>query len=488
LILILKSEAFFAEDLFHQINMGGEEVEADRIHAIAKNIVNTTFDKLPSNVVEVTKKLLLDTLAVSLCGSTEAGVHELAEMFMDWGGREESTIWGYGGKIPCINAAQVNATMVHASDYDDTHDPSPVHTGVVAVPVAFALAERIGGIDGKKLITALALGVEVTVRLCKACKTPMPASGWHYTALHGNFNAAAVAGKLLEFDEERLVHTFGLAYHQAGGNLQCIPDGALAKRMGPGFAARNGIMAALMAQKGITGAKSTLEGPHGLFTVYHRGEYDPEALTENLGERYHVVDLSFKPYPCCRLTHPSIDATLALVKDHKIKAEDIEVVAISVGKYAMEDLCEPLDIKRNPRTIVDAQFSIPWVVAVAIAQGKVGLGAFTGEAIKDRGILLLSNRVVPKIDEFLGERGLTPVVVQIETKGGHVYSKRVDNPSGSPQNPMSTETALEKFRDCASHAIRPVTEDPLEKLIQLISRLESVTDVNRIVRLMEWSQ
>ncbi|MGD0626411.1 MAG: MmgE/PrpD family protein [Thermodesulfobacteriota bacterium] len=284
---------------------------SDKIYPITRNIVNATYEKLPSDVVEVTKKLIMDSLAVSMCGSAEAGVNELLDIFKNWGGKKESTVWVYGGKLPYISAAQINATMVHASDYDDTHDPSPIHTGVVSVPTAFAVAEMLGGIDGKKVITAVALAVDFAIRMCMACKISIFDSGWHYTTLHGNFNAAAVTGKLLGLDEESLVSAFGLAYHQAGGNGQCVDDGTLGKRIGPGFAVRDGIMAVMMAQKGITGAKNLLEGRYGLFNLYHRGEYNPEVLTANLGERYEVMDLSFKPYPCCRNDHLSIDATRA---------------------------------------------------------------------------------------------------------------------------------------------------------------------------------
>jgi 2-methylcitrate dehydratase PrpD len=456
----------------------------DKIYPIAKNIIETTYEKLPPDVVEITKRLIMDTLAVSLCGSAETGVNELLDIFKNWGGKEESTVWVYGGKLPCINAAQINATMVHASDYDDTHDPSPLHAGVVAVPTAWAVAEMLGGIDGKKVITAVALAADFTVRLCMACKISMFDSGWHYTTLHGNFNAAAVAGKLLGLDEEKLISAFGLAYHQAGGNGQCVDDGTLAKRIGPGFAVRDGIMAVMMAQKGITGAKNVLEGRYGLFNVYHRGEYNPEVLTASLGEKYEVVDLSFKPYPCCRNDHPSIDATIALLHEHKIKTEEVESVTIRVSSGAVKALCEPLDIKRNPRTIVDAQFSIPWAVAVALAYGKVGLDAFTEQAIKDRAILSLSNKVTPKLDESLNKRGVTPAIVEIKTKDGKVYSKRVDNPYGSPENPMSMDAICEKFRDCASHAARPMRKDDVEKIIQLVSRLETVSDVKQVVRLL----
>jgi 2-methylcitrate dehydratase PrpD len=460
----------------------------DTIYSVVKNIVETNYEKLPSDVVEVTKRLILDTLAVSLCGSRETGVSEVVDIFKSWGGKKESTVWITGDKLPCINAAQINAVMIHASDYDDTHDPSPVHTGVVALPTAFAIAETIGGIDGKKIITAVALATDFTVRLCIACKISMFDSGWHFTTLHGNFNAAAVAGKLLGFDEETLVNAFGLAYHQAGGNIQCVHDGVLAKRIGPSFAVRNGIMAALMAQKGITGAKNVLDGRHGLFNIYHRGEYNSEVLSAGLGERYEMTGISFKPYPCCRNDHPSIDATLAIIRENKFKPEDVDAITISLGSGAMGLLCEPSDVKRNPRTIVDAQFSIPWTVAVAIVHGKVGVDGFTEQAIKDKRILALSNKVVPKVDEAFSKRGVTPVIVEIKTKNGKVYSKRVDYPYGSPENPMDMDAIAEKFRDCASNAIKPVKKDKMEKLIQLIYNLETVRDVKQVIRLLDWSK
>lgn len=462
----------------------------DKIYDLAKNIVNTTYEKLPPDVSEITKKLIIDALAVGLCGSKEAGVIELIEILKHWGGKKESTIWVYGGKLPCLSAAQVNATMVHASDYDDTHDPSPVHTGVACVPTAIAIAEIIRGINGKKLITAIALGVDLMVRLCMACKIPMIDMGWHYTALHGNFGAAAVAGKLLELDEEKLINAFGLAYHQAAGNMQCIHDGnaSLAKRMGPGFAVRNGILAVLLAKKNITGARNSLEGIYGLFNVYCKGEYNPEVLTTNLGERYGITDLSFKPYPCVRNAHPPIDAIIEMTRENKIKTEDIEVITVHGGSRAMKSLCEPLDIKRNPRSVVDAQFSIPWTVAAACVRGTVDLDSFTDKTIKDKRILTLSNKVIPKIDDSLSTRAVSPAIVEVKLKDGKVYSKRVDDPYGSPKNPMSMEAIFEKFKNCASYAKRPMPKTSVEKLIHGLADLENIRDIGKVVRILGGSK
>ena len=456
----------------------------DVIYTLAGNIIDTNYENLPSEVVKATKRLFMDGLGVGLAGSAEAGVSELIDIVRDWDGRRESTVWVYGDRLPCVSAAQANATMIHALDYDDTHDVAILHASSVAVPTALAIAEKLGGVDGKRLITAVALAVDLAARLCLANKVSVFDRGWQYTAIHGNFSAAAITGKLLGLDEETLVSAFGLAYHQAGGNLQCIHDGTLAKRAGPGFAARDGIMAVLMAQKGITGARNVLQGRDGLFNVYHRGDYNPEVLTANLGEKFEVVNLSFKPYPCCRNTNPPIDATLAMVGEYNIKAEDVDSVTIYVSKGAMKLLGEPLNTKQNPSTTVDAQFSIPWTVASAIVKGKVGIAEFTPQAIKDKTVLALSNKVTPKLDESLNRMGVSPAIVEIKTKDGKVYSKRVDTPYGSPENPMSMDAMAAKLWDCASYAAKPLSQKNVEKLIQLVSRLEAVSDVEEVVRLL----
>ncbi|GAI02741.1 unnamed protein product, partial [marine sediment metagenome] len=175
----------------------------DAIYTLAQATADISYEKLPADVVEVTKKQILDSLAVALAGSTAPGIGELIEIVKDWGGKKESSLWVYGGKLPCVSAAQANATMIHAWDFDDTHDAAVLHPSATVVPTGLAIAERLGGVDGKKLITAVALGVDISSRLCLATIVPMVERGWHFTALHGGFGAAAVAGKLLGLDEER---------------------------------------------------------------------------------------------------------------------------------------------------------------------------------------------------------------------------------------------------------------------------------------------
>ena len=275
----------------------------DAIFDFVKNFTGTRYEDIPAPAVAAAKKEVLDSLATALGGSSQAGVGELVDMVKEWGGNEQSTIIAYGMKCPAPNAAQVNATMMHALDYDDGHPVAQVHIGCVAVPTCFAVAERMGGISGREFIGTLALGADFLARLGMSSR---PGSspvkyGWHPTALYGYLGAAAMAGRIMGLDQERMVNAMGIAYHQCAGNSQCVNDGALTKRMGPGLAAKGGITAVLMAERGITGAKNILEGEYGMFRQYHGGDYDARILTADLGRRFEGVNIGDKPYPCCGL-------------------------------------------------------------------------------------------------------------------------------------------------------------------------------------------
>lgn len=456
----------------------------DIIYKLAKNVIETNYEDLTQETVQATKRVILDGLGVGLGGSSKEGVSGQLDLLCEWGGKPESTVWTFGDKLPAAAAAQANAMMMHALDYDDTYDKAVLHCGVVAIPVAMAMAERLGGVNGKDFITAVTLGSDVCSRLSLAVTLTVFELGWHYTTLHGNFNGAAVAGKLLGLDEEMLVSAFGLAYHQAGGTYQGLHDGVLAKRAGPGFASRNGITAALLAQRGVTGPRNVIEGKAGLYQVYHRGKFDPDILTKDLGKLFEVVNLSLKPYPCCRGVHPSIDGALALVKGNDIKPKDVEDVKVYIGEGIFYLVCEPVLGKQNPKTVVDAQFSIPWAVAWAIKNRKVGLAAFTPEAIRNEEVLTISNKVTPVIDDSLHTIGLDPAIVEINTKDGKKYTKRIDVPNGSPGNQMTTEDIREKMLDCVSLSAKPVSEKRVDAIADMVQNLEKVKDVTELVKLL----
>jgi 2-methylcitrate dehydratase PrpD len=469
----------------------------DASYGFARSFVNTKFEDLPQDAVEVTRREILDILGVALGGSGKPGVKELLELVTDWGGKEESTIFCYGNKVPAPNAAQVNATMSHALDYDDTGS-GPTHPSVAIVPTCLALAERKGGLSGKELITAVALGVDMMCRLGLGFRRVMetmppdiretlpgktqPAAGWHLTPLYAFISSAGAAGRILGLDEERMVNALGIGYHQSAGNGQCVLDGAMTKRMGPGFAARGGLMAALMAEKGITGAPNVFQGEDGLFNVYHRNNLDAKFLTADLGKRFEGVNVTMKPYPCCAGTHGYVAATFSLIEKHGIKAEDVGEIIIT--SRAGDVLCVPLEVRSRPRNPVDSQFSVPWAVAAVIARGRAGIGEFNEEAIHSADILDIAGKIrLEEIPDTAGMGNTNPLKVEIKMKNGQTFSENTGNPLGAG-GILPYSDYERKFRDCASYAARKIPDKNIDMVVELIGRLEELNDVTEIVELV----
>jgi 2-methylcitrate dehydratase PrpD len=463
----------------------------DAAYALAKNITTVKYNDIPSDIVDITKKQILDILGVILGGSSRSGVKELAEIIREWGGKEESTVLCFDFKVPAPNAAQINATMGHALDYDDTGE-GPTHPSVVIVPTCLAMAERQGEISGREFITSVALGVDMMGRLGRAFRSGMkttpvaghPGAGWHLTALYGYLAAAGVAGRLMGLDEERIHNALGIAYHQCSGNGQCVTEGALTKRMGPGFSARGGIVAALMAEKGITGAKECLEGEVGLYNLYHKGEYDATALTENLGKSYAGINVTMKPYPCCKGTHNYVELASAMIDKYGIKSDNIKEIVIYC-RDAGYFLLHPLEKRCRPENAVDSQFSIPWAVAAVFARGRAGVGEFTADAIKSQDILDVSMKIRVEVDEGLKKlKGMDPAKIGVTMKNGQTHVMQSDPVSEVSEKVLPFSTYERKFRDCVTFSIKPLSDKQIEKIIKSIRQLEELDDIRQFIELL----
>jgi 2-methylcitrate dehydratase PrpD len=466
-----------------------KEVKMTAIFAFAKYLTATRYEDLPPAAVAAAKQEVLDSLATALGGSSKAGVGELVALAKEWGGAKQSTVIGYGFKCPAPNAAQVNGTMIHALDYDDGHQVALVHIGCVAVSTAFAAAERVaalkGNISGKELITAIALGGDFTARLGLASRPGKSAleSGWHPTTLFGFLGAAAVAGRLFKLDEDKMINALGLAYHQCGGAGSGVADGALAKRMGPGLAAKAGLTSTLMAERGITGDRDPLEGKTGIYRTYMGGDYAPLTLTHELGIRWEGENIGNKPYPCCGLTHAAIDAVIALQAKYDIKSGQIKEVSVAGGQSTY-DLSQPPEIKRTPRTIIDAQFSVPYVTALALVNGKVTVDDFTVAAIKRPEILAMAQKVTTTLDPAMNRHGVGPSRVTITMNDGAVYEEYIEHCLGSVERPMSFEDVARKFHECAAAALKPISPSKAEKVIRMVSTLEDLQDAAAVIKLL----
>jgi 2-methylcitrate dehydratase PrpD len=276
--------------------MTGDVIHKEDIsYTLAKHIVATKFEDIPAEVVELTKKDVLDTLGVTVAGSSFDSTEPLLELIREWGGTQESTVLVFGDKVPSASAVLVNGAMSEAYDFTDGYGRGLIHVGQATVIPAFALAERNGEVHGKDLITALVLGQDLSLRMFLTMELS-PGLAW--IGADNCFGATATSGKLLGLNEEQMANAFGIAYNQVSGSQQSYSDRAATKELIAGITGRTGIVSALLAQKGFTGTTHTFEGENGFCNAYCQGRCNKEQLITGLGKVFEGINIGFKPYPC----------------------------------------------------------------------------------------------------------------------------------------------------------------------------------------------
>jgi 2-methylcitrate dehydratase PrpD len=457
------------------------------IDGLVKHLSETTFEDIPEGTIEKQKDLLIDTIGVALGGAKAPGVREVIDLLKGMGGKKESTILVDGGKVPSVHAAMANSLMAHSLDFDDMHEKAGIHANVCVIPAALAVAESMGGVDGKTFLTAIILGVDLVCRMGLA----IPLSrGWHATTTFGIFGAAASSSKILNLDEEKTANALGIAYCQSSGNRQGRLEGALTKRLQPALASKAGLFSSILASKGITGPREIVEGDWGILRLYGDPQYSGEkeeivrSLTRDLGKIFLGDELSIKPFPSCKATHTSIDAVLKILKQNRIKPGEVEEVDIFVSQGCYGTAGRPFEIRTNPQ--VDAQFSIPYTVATALLKGEVVLEDFTESAIREPKRLEMAKRIKVSVDPDLQEPSTN--VVNLESRivlkaKGRAYSHRSSISKGHPDRPMNREEILSKFEGC----LRFGTSFPHgrgKKIFSSLLNLEEVNDIRSIIRLL----
>jgi len=452
--------------------------------AIIKYLAETDFKNIPERTVEKQKDLLIDTLGVAVAGSRAQGVKSVVDLFDETGGKPESTLLVFGRKLPCLNAAMANSLMAHGLDFDDMHEQAGVHANVCVVSPALAVAEKVGGVDGKTLLGAIILGVDLVCRL--SASIPL-FTGWHSTTTFGIFGAAAAAAKIMGLDETGIANALGIAYSQSSGNRQARLEGTLTKRLQPALAAKSGLLSALLAGRGITGPHDILEGDWGMLKLYTGPSFSEdysvinERLTRDLGNIFYGDGLSIKPYPCCKATHTAIAGALHLLSTSQIAAGRIEAVEVFVSNGCYQTVGRPFIIKTNPQ--VDAQFSIPYTVATVLLEGKLGLEDFTEDRIRDARRMRLAKKVIVFVDPSLEDPpgnvvNLTSRIVIRE--GGKTYSHHSLVAKGHPRCPMERKELFVKFEDCLRFG-EPRLFEKREEIKQTVQDIEQVKDVRTLM-------
>jgi 2-methylcitrate dehydratase PrpD len=445
------------------------------------------FEDLPEPTVTRAKQFLMDTIGVGLAGLKAQGVAGVLELIRESGGAPQAKIFGIDLKAPAPQAALLNSLMAHSRDFDDLYEPGGAHVNITVVPAVWAAAQKNGGVSGRRLLTALIAGVDLVCRL--GISVPV-FRGWHVSATFGVFGAALAAGLVLDLSPSALANALGLAYSRAAGTRQGRFEGTLAKRLQPALACESGVLCALLAQKGLTGPKEWLEGKWGMARVY--GETHDQlsdrsiaALRDGLGSKFLGDELSFKLYPCCKVTHTSIEAALSLAQENHLKAENVEKVLVSVSQGAYDTVGFPFKIRSDAQ--VDAQFSIPYTVALALADRRVSLPGFEVERIRDPDLMRLAQKVVVSVDPGMKDESPNMVNLaarmQIQTRQGQTFSKTMHICKGNPKNPASADEVIEKFKSCAGYG-GTLSQELIESALTTLRNLENVDDLSDLMNFL----
>ena len=361
------------------------------------------------------------------------------------------TAIGQAGGFTAADAALISGVAVHGEDYDDTFEGTPVHVGAVVVPAALAAAEK-AGVGGADLLRGLAAGGELACRMALVAPTAIHRAGFHPTAVIGALSAAFAVATTLRLAPQQSACALGIAGSLASGIIEYLAEGTSTKRLHPGWAAQSGLRAAALAARGFTGPRTVFEGEHGFFRGFAAPEIprDFGRLTEGLDETWLLEGLAFKPYACGTMVQPFIDAAIAL-RERGIDPDDIVSITAPTAEGIVHRLWEPLAEKRRPSTPYSAKFSVPFGIALGLAEGRAGLAQFTPEAIGDSRLLAVAEKVRyqvdpedPYPDNYVGE-------VRVTLKGGETLSARQPHLRGGRREPLSDAEIAAKFRANAAY-------------------------------------
>jgi 2-methylcitrate dehydratase PrpD len=441
---------------------------------IARFVVETKYEDLPSRAVEVGKTAFIDCLGVALAGSKEASAKICAQIARQESASGEATVFGQGFKSSALNAAFINGTAAHALDYDHGFTLMGQPTAPI-IPAVLALGESVGA-SGRQLLEAYAVGFEVTGKLVLSLRDSTQ-NGWHAPGTLGCFGATVACAKLLPLKASEVEMALGITASMASGIVSNF--GTMTKPLHVGLGAKNGVLAAKLAQSGYTANAQALEAGNGFYDMYYRSTPAGNSPLEQLGQSYELEKgIKIKPYPCGGLTHAAIDAVLDIRARQRVTPQEVEAVDVDVSEHTYNRI-----VFNVPQTGLEGKFSMGYILSRALIDGKVGLDAFTDAAVCDRRVLELAERVNMRLDRSLkqGNEGSRPCRVLIRLKNGTTLSREIEFAKGGAEVPLSPQELREKFAECARQAI---DEKSIERVLEYVERLETLKDIRPFCELL----
>jgi 2-methylcitrate dehydratase PrpD len=434
---------------------------------LAKFIAGHGYHDIPEKVRHEAARSFLNWVGCAVGAARHETVERALAALNEFSGPREATVLGRGDRLDIMLAALMNGITSHTFDFDDTHLKTVIHPSGPVASAILALAER-RPVKGDAFLHAFILGVEAECRIGNSVYPPHYDVGWHITGTAGVFGAAAAAGRLLGLDEQKLTWALGIAATQSSGLREMF--GTMCKPFHPGNAARNGLLAALLAQRGFTSSSQGIEAKRGFANVLSTA-FKPGAITDRLGETWEISLNTYKPFACGIVEHPAIDGCIQLRNEHRLNPEDIESVALKVHPLVVE-----LTGKKTPQSGLEGKFSVYHSSAVAIIHGAAGEAQYSDQAVRDPRVVALREKVTATVGQGVHE---DQVHVTIKLKNGKVLEKFVEHAVGSLDRPMSDADLEAKFRGLADPVLSRAEADRLIRLCWDIGTLKDAAEVAR---------
>ncbi len=441
---------------------------------LARFAVDLNYRGIPAEVIDRAKACILDTLAVTLYGSTKPWSRTVSRMVRDLGIRGRSTVLGGGWQSQPAQATLANGVMAHAFELDNVRQPgSGVHPGATAFLPAFAMAEEKKA-DGKSLLVAFVAACEVLSRIGVAAGNSLERRGFHAPALTGTFGGAVAAGRLLGLNERQMVNALGIAGSYSGGLIEFsrCQEGAMIKRLHLGKAAEGGVTAALLASRGFAGPESVLEGKFGFCRTFSDSP-KLSYLTHRLGEKFETLNICIKRCACHINAHAPIEALQKLREEIGFEPQDVrEIVVGGIEKLVTHHAIY------QPKDLMMAQYSIPFCVALSLYFDPTDPDSFDDKKLKDKNLLAMMRKIRLNTDREIEQKGWDRAArVTVDLRNKQRHSAMVVHFSGTPRNPLSRLEVEDKARKLTRGIL---SERQLELLFDTVLRLEKITDVSRI--------
>jgi 2-methylcitrate dehydratase PrpD len=416
-------------------------------------------EDLPPATVHAVRRHMLDTLGAALAGVRQPEPEAaLAATRIAYGDSGPALLWGRTETAAPAAAALVNGTAAHALELDDASGCD--HSGAVVVPAVLAALPLAAGAGEGDLIAGVVIGYDLGRRMLEASGgyDAHNNAGWHSTGTCGVFGAAAAVARLLACDEATTRNALGIAGSFASGTWAFMSDGAMTKRLHPGHAAASGLLAVLLARAGMTGPAAALDAPWGGFLPTYAGDKACwSALTTSLGKDWRIHRSSIKPYASCRGTHAAVDAMLKL-RSEGASPENLAAIRVNVHPTIVR-MCGATEVS----TLLDAQMSLPYALAVALVRGGADLPMFSQAVRRDHAVLEQARRV--EVVESAEPMSNVAAELVLDFRDGGQRRLRVDVPVGSATNPLPDDGVIAKYRSLATPIIGPEAAIQLEDAV-----------------------